>query len=52
MNFREIENIENLAASTETTTSGFHQEIIADYLEKEKENQEQKKILLFISMKM
>jgi hypothetical protein len=36
MNFREIENIENLAASTETTTSGFHQEIIADYLEKEK----------------
>lgn len=36
MNFREIENIENLAASTETTTGGFHQEIIADYLEKEK----------------
>ena len=36
MNFREIENIENLASSTETKTSGFHQEIIADYLEKEK----------------
>jgi len=36
MNFRDIENIENLASSTETTTSGFHQEIIADYLEKEK----------------
>lgn len=36
MNFREIENIENLASSTETKTSGFHQEIIANYLEKEK----------------
>lgn len=36
MNFREIENIENLASLTETKTSGFHQEIIADYLEKEK----------------
>jgi hypothetical protein len=36
MNFREIENIENLALSSETITSGFHQEIIADYLEKEK----------------
>jgi hypothetical protein len=36
MNFREIESIENLASSTETITSGFHQEIIADYLEKEK----------------
>lgn len=36
MNFRDIENIENLASSTETTTSGFHQEIIANYLEKEK----------------
>ena len=36
MNFREIENIENLASATETKTSGFHQEIIADYLEKEK----------------
>ncbi len=36
MNFRELENIENLASSNETITSGFHQEIIADYLEKEK----------------
>lgn len=36
MNFREIENIENLVSSTETRTIGFHQEIIADYLEKEK----------------
>jgi hypothetical protein len=42
MNYREIENIENLAASTETTTSGFQQEIIADYLEKEKRKIEAK----------
>ncbi len=36
MNFRELENIENLAASTGNTISRFHQEIIEDYLEKEK----------------
>ncbi len=36
MNFREIENIEALALSNETATSGFHHEIIADYIEKEK----------------
>jgi hypothetical protein len=36
MNFKEIENIEKLASSTETRITGFHQEIIADYLEKEK----------------
>lgn len=42
MNFREIENIENLAASKETTTSGFHQEIIADYLDKVKRKSEAK----------
>jgi hypothetical protein len=36
MNFRDIENIENLASSSGNTMSDFHQEIIADYLEKEK----------------
>lgn len=36
MNFKEIENIENLVSSAEVTTSGFYQEIIADYIEKEK----------------
>lgn len=34
MNFREIENIENLASSNESVTSGFHQEILSDFLEK------------------
>lgn len=43
MNFREIENIENLASSTEATTSGFHQEILADYFEKEKRKSGAKK---------
>jgi hypothetical protein len=37
MNFREIENIENQAASTETAvSSSFQLEMLADYLEKEK----------------
>lgn len=37
MNFREIENIENQAVSIETAaTSGFHLEMLAEYLEKEK----------------
>ncbi len=37
MNFREIENIENIAASTETAaSSSFQLEMLADYLEKEK----------------
>ena len=37
MNFREIENIENKAASTETAaSSGFQLEMLAEYLEKEK----------------
>jgi hypothetical protein len=37
MKFREIENIENQAVSTETTPSNsFHLEMIAEYLEKEK----------------
>ncbi|MCB9189971.1 MAG: hypothetical protein H6599_11910 [Flavobacteriales bacterium] len=44
MNFREIENIEKpFAASKETTTSGFHQEIIADYLDKVKRKSEAKR---------
>ena len=37
MNFREIENIENIAVSIETaTSSGFQLEMLAEYLEKEK----------------
>lgn len=36
MNFREIENIENRASLSEATLGSFQQEIIADYLEKEK----------------
>jgi hypothetical protein len=37
MNFREIENIENKAASTETAaSSSFQLEMLAEYLEKEK----------------
>jgi hypothetical protein len=37
MNFREIENIENQAASTETAaSSSFQLEMVAEYLEKEK----------------
>jgi hypothetical protein len=37
MNFNDLENLENLAASDESTKpAAFHLEIIADYLEKEK----------------
>lgn len=37
MNFREIENIENIAASAETAaSSSFQLEMLEDYLEKEK----------------
>lgn len=43
MNFREIENIENSAASTETAaSSSFQLQMVAEYLEKEKRKSEAK----------
>lgn len=53
MNFKEIENIENQVASTETAASSSYQmQMLAEFLKRKSGNQEQKKIRLFISMKM
>ena len=43
MNFKEIENIENQAASTETTVSGYQLDMLTEFLEKEKKKAEAKK---------